>query len=671
MTNAFQISDKFISQYKTKTPDWGFNGLGDLVYQRTYSRVKENDEKEQWWETCRRVVEWVYGTQQKHIESNCLGWKPKKAQLSAQEMYDRMFNFKWLPPGRGLWIAGTSALEEKPIGAALNNCAFVSTENMYLDPAKPFCFLMDMSMLGVGVGFDVKGAGTVTIQNVDSKTELEFQIPDSREGWVEALRLLLNSYFVEAYNKVKFDYSLIRPYGTPIKGFGGTASGHEPLKKLFDDIASQFKGRAGETLTQTDIVDLQNKIGCCVVAGNVRRTAEIVLGDANSLEYMKLKDYRWDSDKQEYVGDNARRSAWGWASNNSVLAEIGMDYSNVAKQIQQNGEPGLVWLETAKQYSRLCDPKDLKDLKSMGCNPCVEQTLESYELCCLVETFPTRHENEADYMRTLKFAYLYAKTVTLQKTHWAETNRVLLRNRRIGTSMSGVAQMIDNYGIAVLKSYCENGFKTIENYDKIYSDWLCVPKSRKTTSVKPSGTVSLLAGCTPGIHFPENTTYIRRVRLSADSDLIKPLMDAGYHIEKAKEDETGKTLLVEFPVHVTGVRRLADVSMWEQLSIAAFMQKYWADNQVSATITFDPETEGHQIEHALDMFQYQLKGVSFLPRVPGGVYHQAPYEAISQGEYEIRTAGLKAIQWNKAGEEAIGEKFCSNDSCEIGAKSNK
>ena len=132
-----------------------------------------------------------------------------------------------------------------------------------------------------------------------------------------------------------------------------------------------------------------------------------------------------------------------------------------------------------------------------------------------------------------RYAYLYAKTVTLGKTHWPETNRVMLRNRRIGCSVSGIAQFITHRGQGELKHWLEEGYCALQKYDKGYSDWFAVPRSIKTTSVKPSGTVSLLAGATPGLHYPESRFYIRRIRLSVNSPLIKPLEKAGYKIEPA------------------------------------------------------------------------------------------------------------------------------------------
>jgi adenosylcobalamin-dependent ribonucleoside-triphosphate reductase len=315
--------------------------------------------------------------------------------------------------------------------------------------------------------------------------------------------------------------------------------------------------------------------------------------------------------------------------------------------------------------------KDNKDHRVSGGNPCLEQSLESYEVCNLVETFPNNHDSIQDYIITLKYAYLYAKTVTLGQTHWAETNRVMLRNRRIGCSMSGIAQFITSKGLNTLKTWCEEGYKAIERYDESYSDWLAIPKSIKKTSIKPSGTVSLLAGSTPGIHYPENTYYIRRMRLSKHSDLIAPLKESGYHIEPCYGSEDS-TLVVEIPIKVgDGIRTVRDVSIWEQTALAAFMQKYWADNQVSCTVTFKKE-EGDQIKYVLDLYQYQLKGISFLPLLDSGTtaYRQMPYEAISSETYEQRIKDLKPLKLRGIkNEEADVEKFCSNDVCEI--KSSK
>lgn len=653
----FELTSSFINKYKRKKAPFGYNGLGELVYMRTYSRIKPDGKNEMWWETVLRVVEGTYNMQKKWIDQHQLGWNAWRAQRSAQEMYERIFHMKFLPPGRGLWSMGTPITEEKGIYAALNNCAFVSTETIKEDLSKPFTFLMDASMLGVGVGFDTKGADEIIIRGCDNTREPEtYIVPDTREGWVESARRLLDSYFVGTAPMV-FDYDLVRAAGEPIKGFGGVASGPEPLVELHNTVKACLDKNVGQPITVTTIVDIMNLIGKCVVAGNVRRTAEIVFGDADSSEYLNLKNYK----------ENPEREHYGWTSNNSIFAELGMDYKEASERITDNGEPGFAWLDNMRDYSRMRNGKDQKDHRVAGGNPCLEQSLESYELCCLVETFPSNHESLDDYIKTLKYAYLYAKTVTLGKTHWSETNRVMLRNRRIGCSVSGIAQFISvPGGIHKLRRWLEQGYEAIQSYDQQYSDWLAVPKSIKTTSVKPSGTVSLLAGATPGLHYPESKHYIRRIRLSKHSTLIPPLEKAGYNIAPAFGSE-GSTVVIDVPVYIgKGVRTLSEVSMWEQLSLAAFMQKYWADNQVSCTVTFDPKTEGPQIPYALNYFQYQLKGISFLPKMEIGAYKQMPYEEISKATYTKMRKNLGNLSFRQVKHnEAIVDKFCNNDTCEI------
>ena len=531
---------------------------------------------------------------------------------------------------------GTPVVHKKNLSAALNNCAFVSTEDMESNPTRPFEFLMDASMLGVGVGFDTKGRGKVAVLGPSDETPIKYVIDDNREGWVESVSMELKSYFgVKGVKqpRVEFDYSAIRPEGLPLKTFGGVSSGPGPLKDLHKSIAEVLDKRVGKTLDSRSIVDLFNLIGKCVVSGNVRRSAEIAFGEADDDEFLDLKNYEKNPD----------RMAYGWSSNNSVFAQIGMDYTNIANRLRDNGEPGLAWLENMQKFGRMADGPNWKDRRVKGGNPCLEQSLESYELCCLVETFPAPHNSLEEYKRTLKFAYLYAKTVTLRMTHWPETNRVMLRNRRIGCSVSGVADFLGKHSLDELRIWLDEGYQTVQKWDEVYSNWFCIPRSIKTTSVKPSGTVSLLAGSTPGMHFPESRIYIRRMRMSKNDPLAKPLLAAGYSVVPAIGQED-TTVVAEIPIKLPeGVRVQSEVSMFEQLSLAAFMQRYWADNQVSCTVTFDPVTEGPHIAQMLQYFQYQLKGVSLFPKQDYGRFPQLPYEAISEEVYEQMTKDVKPI----------------------------
>ena len=528
---SFKLDEEFFSNYKDNHPNWG--PLGHVTYKRTYARMIEGENrKEEFWETVRRVVEGCYSIQKEHCIKLSLPWSDEKAQKSAKIMFSKIWNFKFLPPGRGLWMMGTEFVLKNG-SMSLNNCGFASTADINLKRSKAFEFVMDALMLGVGVGFDTKGAGKITIQK-PADGHFDFQIPDSREGWVEAVKLSLEAYFLGKQVPI-YDWSLIRSAGEPIRGFGGIASGPAPLKELISNIQEILTPRIGETITSVDIVDLMNLIGKCVVAGNVRRSAEIALGDPTDFEFVTCKQ------------DQDKLYSHRWASNNSVFAVKGLDYSFISKQIEVNGEPGIFWLENARAYSRMKDKPDYKDKKAAGVNPCGEQTLESFELCCLVETFPSRHESYEEFEDTLKYAYLYAKSVTLVNTHWKETNAVMLKNRRMGISQTGIIEAFVKHGRRTIIDWCDKAYDFIKELDEEYSNWFCIPHSIKLTTVKPSGSVSLLPGVTPGIHYPHSEYYIRRIRLSKNSDLIEPIKLAGYNVEK--DAYSPNTVVAEFPVH--------------------------------------------------------------------------------------------------------------------------
>jgi ribonucleoside-triphosphate reductase len=646
----FRLSDQFVEPYKEKEVPWG--PLGYVTFKRTYARrLNEFDEDavgtEEWWQTCRRVVEGMFNMQKQHVVTLGLEWNDAKSQKTAKEAYDRLFNLKWTPPGRGLWMMGTKFIEERT-AAGLFNCAFRSTRDLPTKGGYLFAWMMDALMVGIGVGFDTEGENTVTIKEPEYTNDT-FVIDDSREGWVNSVHMLLDGFFFG--DKVpRFDYSAIRPEGALIRGFGGTSSGAGPLKELHENLIKLYEMRQGEPITSVDIVDTENLIGRCVVAGNVRRSAALAMGKYDDRRYLEMKN------------DQEKLYHHRWGSNNSFNAIVGMDYTWHAEQSQKNGEPGYIWLNNARTRGRFKDPERYDDINVAGFNPCVEQQLEDAELCCLVETFPAKHDSYEDYLRTLKIAYLYGKTVTLSNTHWPETNAKMLKNRRIGLSQSGVVQAFNKHGRRKMMEWCDNAYARVQELDEEYSNWLCIPKSVRMTSIKPSGTVSLLNGSTPGIHHPEDEYYIRRIRFSKDSKLLVKLEEAGYTIEV--DTYSPNTMVVEFPVHepyFTKGKR--DVSMWEQLEIAAQYQHYWADNSVSITVTFQ-ENEAKQIKNALEMYESRLKAVSFLKYEETG-YQQAPYEPITKEQYEIMTSKITPVTSFETDQGGGGTKFCDGDSCII------
>ena len=669
---SFRLTEDFLAGYRDKKVPWGYqdaagNSVGEITFLRTYSRLKEDGTKETWTDVCERVINGMYSLQKDHAKMNRLPWSDAKAASSAKEAFERLWNLKWTPPGRGLWVMGTSIVNEQRNSAALQNCAFVSTLSMTkIDPAKPFAFLMEASMLGVGVGFDDKGADKdfTIYEPVQGET---YVIPDTREGWVESTAALINSYLKPDTKAPLFDYKEIRPAGTPIKTFGGTAAGHEPLLRLHDLITNMFKARAGDKLTRTDIADIGNMIGVCVVSGNVRRSAELLMGRLEDETFLNLKN----PDKfpeRNFYDPTGKNSGWGWMSNNSVEVSVGQNLDKIIEGISLNGEPGVIWMDVTRKYGRLKDPINNKDWRAMGYNPCAEQSLESFECCTLVETYLNRHDSIEDFKRTLKFAYLYAKTVTLLPTHWEETNAIMQRNRRIGTSVSGVANFADNKGLPVLRKWLDEGYNVVKDYDKGYSEWLGIRESIKMTTVKPSGTVSILAGESPGVHWPVGGKYFLRAIRFRNTDPMLPLFQmAQYRIEPASEDPVN-TSVVFFPVKSDALRSEKEVSIYEKIDLAATAQYEWSDNSVSVTVSFDPETEKNHVKHALHMYDGKLKTVSFLPS-GNHVYAQMPYTQISEEEYEEARMSLFLIDFAGVyagmAMDAIGEAYCSTDACEV------
>jgi hypothetical protein len=661
---SFKLAEEFVAPYKSKKAPFGYqdaagNSVGEITFLRTYSRLKEDGTKETWVDVCERVINGMYSLQKDHAKINRLPWSDAKAASSAKEAFDRLWNLKWTPPGRGLWVMGTPLVNEQRNSAALQNCAFVSTGSMTkTDPAKPFAFLMEASMLGVGVGFDDKGADKEFKIYEPQQGDL-YVIPDTREGWVESTATLINAYLRPDSKVPLFDYQEIRPAGAPIKIFGGTAAGPDPLVKLHAHLTYMFQGRSGELLTRRDIADIGNMIGVCVVSGNVRRSAELLMGRLDDQEFLDLKNYEKNPD----------RMAYGWMSNNSVEVSVGQNLDPIIEGISRNGEPGVIWMDLSRQYGRLADPINNKDWRVSGYNPCAEQSLESYECCTLVETYLNRHTDIEDFKRTLKFAYLYAKTVTLLPTHWEETNAIMQRNRRIGTSVSGVANFADNKGLPVLRQWMDAGYDVIKGYDKTYSEWLGIRESIKMTTVKPSGTVSILAGESPGVHWTVGGKYFNRAIRFSNTDPMLPLFKmANYRVEPANESpET--TSVVFFPVKSEAKRSEKDVSIYEKMALAATAQRYWSDNSVSVTISFDPDKEAKAIGTALHMYDGQLKTVSFLPMM-SDTYLQMPYTQITEEEFESEGV-MKLFPIDLAGvyagmaSDAIGEAYCTTDACEV------
>lgn len=328
------LSDSFLEKYRGRQPDWGFNSLGRIIFSRTYSRLKNDGKYEEWNETVERCVR---GAQE-------IGACYTKEE--AEQLYDLVFNLKCNFAGRSLWQLGTDKVR-KYSANSLINCFF----KVIKDP-EDFCFIFENLMMGAGVGFSVQKENIHELPKIRFDVDIEHQntndadfiVPDSREGWVELLRRLLDAYF---YTGKSFSYStvLVRAEGSPIKGFGGTASGPKILVDGIDNICKIFRSREGKKLRSIDVLDICNIIASIVVAGNIRRSSQIALGDADDLLFLQAK--RWDKGIPN----------WRAMSNNTIYAD---NYSYLTDEFWKGydgiGEPyGLFNLDLSRSHGRLID----------------------------------------------------------------------------------------------------------------------------------------------------------------------------------------------------------------------------------------------------------------------------------------------------------------------------
>ncbi|WP_353662590.1 fused protease/ribonucleoside-triphosphate reductase [Hydrogenimonas sp. SS33] len=647
VTERFVLDEKVKEKLLGMRPDFGFDGFGEVIYYRTYSRRKPDGSQERWHDTVIRIVEGTLSIRKQHYVNEGLAWDEEKWQAFAEKMALSCFRMHWLPPGRGLWIMGTDYIYERG-SAALYNCGAVDTTDL----VHAADWTMDMLMSGVGVGFNTAWKGGAKMP--DKRRPKLYVIDDSKEGWVASVRLLLESY-CSGGPWYRFDYSRIRPAGSPIHGFGGTASGPGPLKELHGRLEAIMDRYCDGEIDETRCVaDVFNAIGVCVVAGNVRRSAEIAIGSPHDETFLHLKDYDRYPEREEI----------GWMSNNSVLLETHEDFETlpkIADLIRRNGEPGILNLVNIRRYGRFC--REIPD-KAWLTNPCGEIALEGFELCNLAETFPTRCPGEQEFEEALIFAAFYAVTVSLLPTHRDETNAIVARNRRTGVSISGITDWIEKIGMAHVTRKLRNAYRLVRSVNKSLAKESGIPVSLKVTAVKPSGTVSLLAGVSPGMHFPPARYAIRRLRTGNNQAITRYLIEAGVPHQPDLYSEN--TTVFEFPIRYDNPRSAEEVSAWEQFALLAMLQREWSDNMVSCTITFDPEKEGGQIERMLSMFAPVIKSASMLPMGKKEVYEQMPVEPITKERYEALKAKMPAIDWSAfGGGDGAGEGFCSILSCNL------
>lgn len=712
----FNLNLPFCDSLRKKQPLFGFNGFGEIVYYRTYSRVIRDDfdqplGQEGWADTVIRNINGVMSIRKDWYKRNNIAWDERRWQAYGERMAESMFRMEWLPPGRGLWAMGTPLLAER--GAmALYNCAFSEIGDDWVDD---ICWMMDSLMYGVGVGF--RPVRTDLRLTTPAPESFVYTIPDTREGWVESVRLLLTA-FAEGVRSPHFDYSLIRPFGAPIKTFGGEASGPEPLIKLHKTITHLcYRFVDEEAYDEVAFkTDLANLVGVCVVAGNVRRSAEIGLASIDDPVFQELKDYS----KHPY------RAEWGWMSNNSALLERPEHFHHfdeIAQANIQGHDVGYLNMINIRQ-GRIGKNDPTAQDHATGINPCGEIPLEHREVCNLAETLPTRCSDVTRWLEACEYATFYTSTVTLLPTHQASTNKVILRNRRIGVSIIDFTGWKEDIGIAGVISALRRGYERVRQTNRILAEEAGIPESIRVTTVKPGGTIPKVAGKTSGAGYPTFEYTLRRINVGVGTPIDKVLLAANVPYEDSVY--TPNTHVFEYPIHQGPARPATQVTLWEQAMNIVLLQREWADNAVSNTLyfkpkwsrvlaeyAFDEDTKTHifkknsrwmvemeddetqsygydewkdvkferrgtdlyrfnpnheedQIEDVLAHIAPLTKSVSLLPHSDVGIFAQMPEEGITKEEYERRLAEIKPIDWTHfEGSDGMDEKFCVGDHCTI------
>ena len=638
------LSEDFVNSYADKDIPWGFNGMGEIVYKRTYSRdIESLGRKEYWHETIARCIE---GAQ-------AIGAGYTKEE--AERLFDYIFNLKGIFAGRSLWQLGTP-LVEKMSGVSLVNCWMTT-----ISKVEDFQFLMDHLMVGGGVGFSVERAvvhDMPKVKHVDHIThektnDADFIVADSRQGWSALLGKVLDSYF---HTGKSFTYStvLIRGFGAPLKTFGGTASGPEVLIEGMADIGKILSAREGKKIRSVDALDICNIIGKIVVAGSARRSAQIAIGDPDDFLYLRAKNWA--------KGDIP---AWRGNSNNSIFAD---SYDEIIDEFWKGydgtGEPyGLINRDLIRKNGRLGEK--VNDKAVIGTNPCGEIGLEDGEPCNLAEIFLPNIESKEELIDLSQLLYKTQKAITTLDYPYAKSQAVISKNRRLGQGITGWLQSTEEQ-----LSWIDDCYKELKKYDAEWSSSLGINPSIKLTTVKPSGTLSLLAGVTPGIHPAYSEYYVRRVRMGSGDPLVNYCREKGYDVQydvglDGKENHT--VCVVSFPCQTPEHATLAkDLTAIEQLEWVVKAQSEWADNNVSVTVYYRKEELPEIQEWMKKNYKNRLKSVSFLLHSDHG-FALAPYEEIDEKQYLNLKGKIKSdvTYVDSVNEFSLDNLECADGACPI------
>lgn len=599
------------------------NPLSEFIYYRTYSRwIEEEGRRETWIETVERYVAFM---------RERLGGLLSEKEYS--EVREAILRLHVMPSMRLLWSAGPAA---RGNNAAAYNCSYLAPTRL-----EDLAEIMYLLMSGVGVGFSVETQNVQLfpiIERQDGEALSTHLIGDSKEGWGEALTVGLRAWYEG--RDVRFDYSRVRPAGARLRTMGGRSSGPGPLQALLDYARTKILAAQGRRLRNIDLHDIICKIGETVEMGGVRRSALISLSDFDDQEMRRAKAGHF------YLSEPQR----AMANNSAVYAERppAADFLEewLALARSGTGERGL--------FNRGALPRRLPARRwsgfephwaTSGINPCGEIILRSKQFCNLTEVVARPGDTEETLLANMRIAALlgtYQTTLTDFPYLSSEWRQNCEEERLLGVSITGQWDCPAVRNPETLARLRQCAVET----NRAFAERFRVRASAAVTCVKPSGTVSQLVDSASGMHPRYARHYLRRIRISATDPLFAMLRDQKFpcHAEVGQLEASATTFVLEFPVRAPeGSITRGDLGALDQLEYWRTVREAYTEHNPSVTVTVAPE---EWIETANWLYNHWelLGGLSFLPRAES-VYQLAPYEEISEEEYDRRAATLPSIDF--------------------------
>lgn len=644
-----QVSER-VHKLAEESKKYFRNSLGEFIYYRTYSRwIGEENRRETWVETVDRYIG--------YMREN-LGDKMTDAEY--EEVRQGILKQEAMPSMRLLQFAG-------PATRATNVCAYNCS---FLAPTKlqDFGEVMYISMCGTGLGFSVESKYVQQLPQIQMQTGEKlptYVIPDSKEGWSDALVFGMQTWFDG--KDVDFNFSQLRPAGARLKTMGGKSSGPDPLRDVLQFTRAKILRRQGRRLTNLDVHDVLCKIGEIVVAGGVRRSALISLSDLDDTELR-------DAKKGQFYLTEPQRSL---ANNSAVYnqkptAEEFME-EWMALMKSGSGERGVF---NRGGLAKTLPERRIKTLKGfigdLGVNPCGEIVLQSKQFCNLSEVVCRAEDTLETLKAKIRLATIvgtYQSTLTYFPYLSREWTAHCEAERLLGVSLTGQWDSEVVRKPETLKALRDYAIEVNQKYAKKFG----VNPSTCITCTKPSGNLSQTVDCASGMHPRHSQYYIRRVRIARTDALFNMLKDQGvpYHPEVGQSAENASTFVIDFPVKAPdGAIFKKDVSAIQQLEHWKMVKTNFTEHNPSVTVSIG-EDEWIEVANWLYKNWEIIGGLSFLPR-DNHVYQLAPYEEVAESQYRELAEKWKDIEFSKIvsyeasdESEAKRELACAGGVCEI------